>query len=248
MNRLIPLDGPTVVVELGGARFLFDPTFDPAQEYPIGSRSLRKTTDATWSPEQVGPVDAVLLSHDQHPDNLDHGGRAYLDTAPLVLTTELAASRLGGAATALRAWTQHRVGPVTVTGVPAQHGPDGTEHLTGPVTGFVLTAEDGPTVYVSGDNASLAVVTDVAARFPDIDVAVLFAGGARTPLIDDYLTLTSPQAAEAAELLGRPRVLPVHTDGWAHFTQDGESFRAAYRAAGLADLLLPHEAGVAVAI
>ena len=68
------------------------------------------------------------------------------------------------------------------------------------------------------------------------------------PLIDDYLTLTSPQAAEAAELVGRPRVLPVHTDGWAHFTQDGESFRAAYRAAGLADLLLSHEAGVAVAI
>jgi len=246
MDRLIPLDGPTVVVELAGVRFLVDPTFDPAQDYPIGSRSLRKTTDATWTPEQVGPVDAVLLSHDQHPDNLDHGGRAFLGSAPLTLTTELGAGRLGGTATALPAWSHHDVGSVRVTGVPAQHGPDGTEHLTGPVTGFVLTAETHPTVYVSGDNASLDIVAAVAERFPAIDVAVLFAGAARTPLVDGYLTLTSAGAAEASVVLGRPRVLPVHTDGWAHFTQDGESFRDAYRDAGLADLLLPHRSGTPV--
>ena len=248
MNTLIPLDGPTVVITLAGVTFLVDPTFDAAQEYPIGSRALRKTTDATWSPDQVGAVDAVLLSHDQHPDNLDHGGRAYLASAPLTLTTELAASRLGGTATALPAWSTHRVGPVTVTGVPAQHGPDGTEHLTGPVTGFVLTTEQGPSLYVSGDNASLEVVAEIADRFPRLDVAVLFAGGARTPLIDGYLTLTSGEAARAAELLGRPRVLPVHTDGWAHFTENAESFRAAYEAAGLSELLLPHQAGAPVAI
>jgi hypothetical protein len=75
----------------------------------------------------------------------------------------------------------------------------------------------------------------------------LFAGAARTPLVDGYLTLTSPEAAEAAELLGRPRVLPVHTDGWAHFTQDGASLRAAFRAAGLGDILLEVVPGKAVA-
>ena len=88
MDSLIPLDGPTVVIHLAGVTFLVDPTFDAAQEYPIGSRALRKTTDATWHPDQVGPVDAVLLSHDQHPDNLDHGGRAHLATVPLTLTTD----------------------------------------------------------------------------------------------------------------------------------------------------------------
>ena len=29
-------------------------------------------------PASVGRVDAVLLSHHQHPDNLDHGGRRFL--------------------------------------------------------------------------------------------------------------------------------------------------------------------------
>lgn len=234
---LTPLDGPTTLVELAGTRFLVDPTFDPAQEYPIGSRSLVKTTDATWTPEQVGRVDAVLLSHDQHPDNLDHGGRVYLASVPLTLTTPLAASRLGGTAVGLGPWESRTVGSVTVTAVPAQHGPDGTEHLTGPVTGFVLSV-DGRVIYVSGDNASLRLVSEVAQRFPRIDVAVLFAGAARTPLVDGYLTLTSPEAAEAADILGRPRVLPVHTDGWAHFTQDGASLRKAFEEAGLGDLLL----------
>jgi len=54
----------------------------------------------------------------------------------------------------------------------------------------------------------------------------------RPPLVDGYLTLTSEEAVKAAELLGWPRVLPVHTDGWAHFTQNGGSFRRAFAAAG----------------
>jgi L-ascorbate metabolism protein UlaG (beta-lactamase superfamily) len=242
---LTPLDGPTVIVEVAGARFLVDPTFDPAQEYPIGTRVLVKTTDATWTPEQAGHIDAVLLSHDQHPDNLDHGGRAYLATAPLTLTTPLGASRLGGTAVGMGAWESRTVAGVQVTAVPAQHGPDGTEHLTGPVTGFVLSAA-GRTVYISGDNASLLLVSEVAARYPRIDVAVLFAGAARTPLVDGYLTLTSPEAVQAVEMMGRPRVLPVHTDGWAHFTQDGASLRAAFGEARLADLLLDATPGQTV--
>ena len=244
---LTPLGGPTTLIEAGGVRFLVDPTFDAAGEYPIGSRVLVKTTDAVWTQEQVGPVDAVLLSHDQHPDNLDHGGRAYLASrSPLTLTTPVAAERLGGTAVGLRPWEQRQVGEIAVTAVPAQHGPDGTEHLTGPVTGFVLEVPGRARIYVSGDNASLRLVTEIAGRFPSIDLAVLFAGAARTPLVDGYLTLTSDEAVEAARVLGAPLVLPVHTDGWAHFTQDGASFRAAFAAADLGAVLLPSTPGSSV--
>jgi hypothetical protein len=71
--RLTPLGGPTVLLETGEVRLLADPTFDPAGEYPIGSRRLVKTAGAVWTAQQVGMVDAVLLSHDQHPDNLVTG-------------------------------------------------------------------------------------------------------------------------------------------------------------------------------
>jgi L-ascorbate metabolism protein UlaG (beta-lactamase superfamily) len=229
--------GPTAVIELGGVRLLTDPTFDPPGDHPIGTRVLTKTSGPAVPADQVGRVDAVLLSHDQHPDNLDGSGRALLAGVPLVLTTELAAQRLGGTARALPPWERTAVGGVTVTAVPAQHGPDGTTHLTGPVTGFVLSGGGLPTVYVSGDNASLDVVRAVAARTGPVDVAVLFAGAARTALIDGYLTLTAEDAAEAAQVLGARTVVPVHAEGWAHFTQGVGDLVAAYAARGLADRL-----------
>ena len=229
--------GPTAVIELGGVRLLTDPTFDPPGDHPIGDRVLTKTSGPAVPAADLGRVDAVLLSHDQHPDNLDDGGRALLAGVPVVLTTELAAQRLGGTARALPSWEATAVGPVTVTAVPAQHGPDGTTHLTGPVTGFVLSGDGLPTVYVSGDNASLDVVRAVAERTGPVDVAVLFAGAARTPLIDGYLTLTAPDAAEAALVLGVRTVVPVHAEGWTHFTQGVDDLVAAYAERGLADRL-----------
>src|ERR1700748_3512537 len=140
-TTLTLIGGPTVLIELEGVRLLTDPTFDPPGEYP-GGVLLKKTAGPALTADQVGPVDAVLLSHDQHPDNLDHGGRLFLEGAPVVLTTAIAAERLGGTAESLAVWTTRSLprpdgGSLTITGVPAQHGPDGTEHLTGPVTGFV---------------------------------------------------------------------------------------------------------------
>jgi L-ascorbate metabolism protein UlaG (beta-lactamase superfamily) len=120
------------------------------------------------------------------------------------------------------------------TGVPAQHGPDGTEHLTGPGTGFVLYGDGVPTTYVSGDNASLDVVRAVADRFAPLDVAVLFMGAARTPLVGDVdLTLGSDAAAEAAKILRAARIVPLHFEGWAHFTQGRDTIRPAFDKAGL---------------
>jgi L-ascorbate metabolism protein UlaG (beta-lactamase superfamily) len=245
---LLPLGGPTVLIELGDVRLLVDPTFDAAGDHSIGNRSLTKTADAVLQPGDVGAITAVLLSHDQHPDNLDRLGRQFVATVPLVLTTGAAADRIGPPARALEPWRSTQVGQTTVTAVPAQHGPDGTEHLTGPVIGFVLTTPGAPTVYISGDNASLRVVRQVAEGLPRIDVAVLFAGAARTPLVDGFLTLTSDQAAEAAVVLGSPRVLPAHTDGWAHFTEDSTTFIRAFQRAGIADLLIDGTPGTSTTL
>jgi L-ascorbate metabolism protein UlaG (beta-lactamase superfamily) len=241
--------GPTAVLEVGGLRLLTDPTFDPAGDHPIGNRTLTKTSAPALTAAEVGPVDAVLLSHDQHPDNLDDLGREYVTAAPLVLSTSSARERLGGTVRALPSWEHIGLprpggGVLRVTGVPALHGPPGTEHLTGEVTGFVLSGEGVPAVYVSGDNASLDIVRAVADRFGPVDVALLFAGGAQTALLGDAcLTLTSELAAEAARVLAARDVVPLHFDGWAHFTQGGDTLLEAFDRAGLADRLhLPRPA------
>jgi hypothetical protein len=133
----------------------------------------------------------------------------------------------------------HDRAPLRVTGVPARHGPPGCEPTTGPVTGFVLTADGLPSVYVSGDNAALEHVGAVADRFGPVDVAILFTGAARTALLDGaYLTLTSAQAAQAAQaaaVLGARHVVPLHFADWAHFSQGRDTLEKAFTTAGLRD-------------
>src|SRR5207237_633467 len=137
---------------------------------------------------------AVLLSHDQHPDNLDRGGRAYVETdAPLVLSTASAADRIGSAVTALPNWTSYLFdrpegGVAKVTGVPALHGPEGSEPLVG------------------------------------------------------------EEAAEAARILDARHVVPLHFEGWGHFTQGADTLRKAFDAAGLGDRLALIEPGGSFAV
>ena len=87
-------------------------------------------------------------------------------------------------------------------------------------------------MYVSGDNASLDVVRAVAGGLGPIDVAVLFAGGAKTALLGDaHLTLSAAGAADAVRILGRPRTVVVHIDGWTHVTEPLATVRAAFATA-----------------
>ena len=252
--RIRYVGGPTALVEIGGVRLLTDPTFDPPGTYPVGSRFLTKTVGPAVDVEEIGHVDAVLLSHDQHPDNLDRMGRAYLESVPLVLSTVSARDRLGGAVQALPCWEHVDLprpggGVLRIIAVPAQHGPDRSEHLVGEVTGFLLSGTGLPTVYVSGDNASLDVVRDIARRVGPVDVALLFAGGAQTPLVGNaYLTLSSEDAADAATILGARQVIPLHFEHWAHFTQGRASLQEAFARAGLSDRLRLPEPGEWIAV
>ncbi|RSM56294.1 Zn-dependent hydrolase [Amycolatopsis sp. WAC 01376] len=235
------IGGPTALIEYGGLRFLTDPTFDEPGDYarPDGRPGLTKTAPASVKPADLGHVDAVLLSHDEHPDNLDNSGREFLADVSLTLTTPSGAGRLGGTAKGLETWETVELGSVTVTAAPALHGPEGAEKITGDVVGFVLTGQGLPTVYVSGDNASLDVVRQVADRFGPVDTAVLFAGAPRLkPVFDGaLLVLDSALAAEATRILGARTVVPVHIDSWGHFTEDREDLVAAFTSAGLADRL-----------
>jgi L-ascorbate metabolism protein UlaG (beta-lactamase superfamily) len=232
--------GPTALLDVGGVRLLTDPTFDPPGDHPVGNRVQVKLIGPAVTPEQLGRVDAVLLSHDQHPDNLDDLGREFLGRVPLVLGTAGTAERIGGAARELPLWKSIQVGDVRVTGVPARHGPMGSESLTGEVRGFVISGPDRPRVYVSGDNASLDIVQEIADNLGPIDIAVLFGGRGRSELMDAYLTLGADQLARATEILDAKTVVPIHIDGWGHFTEDRSAVPAAFAKRGLSDrLVLP---------
>jgi L-ascorbate metabolism protein UlaG (beta-lactamase superfamily) len=241
MLELTLVGGPTAMLDYGGLRWLTDPTLSPPGEYAGG---LVKLTGPALTLEQIGAIDAVLLSHDQHADNLDPAGREWLPSAGQVFTTVDGAKRLGAGATGLAPWSSVELtapggAAVSVTALPAQHGPDGSEGVMGQVIGFLLEAPGVSSVYVSGDNASLEVVRAIAGRFAPVGVAVLFAGAVQLPhrFGGAYLTLSSDRAAEAAKILAAPTVIPLHYEGWTHFTQGADALRAAFAGNGIADRL-----------
>jgi L-ascorbate metabolism protein UlaG (beta-lactamase superfamily) len=237
--------GPTAILEFGGLRWLTDPALSPPGEYG----GLTKLTGPALDITRQDPVDVVLLSHHHHSDNLDPCGRAFLPSATRVLSTTKATEELGSNVVGLAPWSEielksPRGGTVKVTAVHAQHGPDGSDEIQGPVLGFVLSAPNSDSVYVSGDNASRNVVRGIVEKTGEIAIAILNAGAVQLSKFDGaYLTLSADHAADAARILGARVVIPLHFEGWAHFTQGADELKAAFSGNGIRDRLLMLERG-----
>lgn len=251
--QLTYIGGPTAVIEFGEVRLITDPTFDaPGGEYTTGPVTLRKHSGPALTPEQVGAVDYVLLSHDHHFDNLDHTGREFLKEAGRVVTTAEGAERLGGRTFGLRDWESvdlpagNRI--LRVVATPAQHGPAGLNR--GAVVGFVFYLADAPesSVYFSGDTVWYDGVKDVASRFP-VKAALLNLGAARVPAVGPFhLTMTALGGVEAARAFPDAAIVPLHFEGWEHFSEGRAEIARAFAEAGLTDRLHWPEPGRRIAI
>jgi L-ascorbate metabolism protein UlaG (beta-lactamase superfamily) len=250
--RITLIGGPTALIEVDGFRLLTDPTFDAPGAYQLPHVTLEKLSGPALGAEAIGEVDAVLLSHDQHADNLDHSGKAFLAKAKRVLTSVAGAKRLGGHAEGLMPWATTELAgkdgrSLTITATPARHGPAGIEPMSGDVIGFVLTLKDkSPPIYISGDTVWYDGVAEVARRFK-AGVVLPFAGAAQTrgPF---HLTMDTNDTIETARAFPDAVIVPLHTDGWAHFRQNAKDLRASFDTLGFGSRLKILEPGVATVI
>ncbi len=237
------IGGATALFEVAGLRFLTDPTFDPKDTfYDTGLYVLHKLADPTIAPDQIGHIDFVLLSHDHHFDNLDHAGRTMLSSVEKVFTTVEGAHRLNGNATGLSNWDtvefptkDGRI--ITITGTPCRHGPVNGDR--GPVTGFVLNFknENRGALYITGDTVWYEGVKEVAKRF-DIRMVVAFMGAAVVKNVGPaHLTMTVDESIKVAQLFDRAKIIPLHFEGWEHFSEPFTEIEHKYKEAGIADRL-----------
>jgi L-ascorbate metabolism protein UlaG (beta-lactamase superfamily) len=244
------IGGPTALIEIDGFRLLTDPTFDAPGIYELPHVKLEKLSGPALAEAAIGEIDAVLLSHDQHADNLDESGKHFLPKARRVLTTEIGARRLGGHAEGVAPWASTELTKgtrsLTVTATPARHGPAGIEPLAGEVIGFVLAPKDSRPIYISGDTVWYDGVAEVARRFK-AGVVMPFAGAAQTrgPF---HLTMDTNDTIETARAFPDAVIVPLHTDGWAHFKQNAGDLRVSFEALGFGPRLKLLEPGVKTVI
>ncbi len=238
--RVTHIGGPTTLIEVAGWRILTDPTFDPpGRRYNFGwGTSSRKQRGPALPAADLPPVDAVLLTHDHHADNLDDAGRALLADVPVIVTTRAGARRLGPRARGLAPWTSTELvaddrPAINVTATPCRHGPPLSRPIAGPVVGFALrwrTQEHG-VFWITGDTVLFPGLRQVPRRMT-VDTMVLHLGAVRFPLTGPlHYSLTAAQAVQLCRLVQPRTIIPVHYEGWSHFSQGRAAVQDAFAAA-----------------
>jgi L-ascorbate metabolism protein UlaG (beta-lactamase superfamily) len=240
LARVTHIGGPTTLIEVDGWRLLTDPTFDPpGGSYGFGwGSSSRKLAAPAIAAGEVGPLDAVLLSHDHHGDNLDAAGRALLPAAGAVVTTSSGSGRLGGAARGLSAWKTTRLEApgrptLEITATPCRHGPPLSRPIVGDVIGFALRWEgqEHGVLWITGDTVLYDAVRRVPERL-EIGTVLLHLGCVRFPVTGPLrYTMTGEEAVELCRLVRPQTAIPVHYEGWSHFQEGRENVERAFAAA-----------------
>jgi L-ascorbate metabolism protein UlaG (beta-lactamase superfamily) len=233
------IGGATAYLEIAGLRFVTDPTFDPKDtKYETALYVLHKLNDPAIAADKLGKIDFVLLSHDHHFDNLDNEGRKFLSSVDTVYTTPIGAERLGANAVGLQNWQTVEIPAkdgriLTITGTPCRHGPVGCDR--GPVTGFILNFknETQGAVYITGDTVWYEGVEEVAKRY-DVGIVLSFMGAAVVKQVGaDHLTMTVDEGLQLARRFDKAIIIPVHFEGWEHFTESKSEIEKKFRDAGL---------------
>ena len=179
----------TAVLNIDGVNFLTDPYFSPPEtKHEVGPDQYLTNAEALGLQlNELPPIDCVLLSHEDHADNLDEPGRTLLNGRH-VLTTLDGAKNLAPrpAVKGLAEWETVKLTlggkQFTITGTPCVHYPGGE------VTGFIIETESfgkdpksgkPNAIFISGDT----IYTDeLATQIPkkwNIVAAVLNLGKAR---------------------------------------------------------------------
>jgi L-ascorbate metabolism protein UlaG (beta-lactamase superfamily) len=234
----------TVLLELNDGphclRLLTDPVFDQAgTTHRVGGlRALEYTSlhGPALEPAALPPIDAVLLSHDHHGDNLDRAGRGVARGARQIFTTRAGAKRLRRAglsqAEGLSPWASVELSlgarRVRVTATPARHGPRWSLPFVGPVIGFLIEWADHArsAVWISGDTLWHRALEPLADR--DVGFALLHVGQARfAPFRSLRYSMNATDVSRAVACLSPHTICPIHFDGWSHFTQGRDQLEAA---------------------
>jgi L-ascorbate metabolism protein UlaG (beta-lactamase superfamily) len=188
------------LIELGDLRILTDPWFTEKATYHQGERVAAPVS-------ALGRLDAVVISH-EHYDHCDldallAGG---LDPAtPLVgpgTVTAIAKDKGFTTLHTVEAWESTRVGDLTVTATPGQHG---VHEVT-----FVLQA-GGRTLFFGGDSLRVPELDQIPDRLGPVDLTILPTNGlCIRPANLAQVVMNAEQAAELTAVLRPTLAIPHH--------------------------------------
>ncbi|KAI9494163.1 beta-lactamase superfamily domain-containing protein [Zychaea mexicana] len=249
----------TTLIEIDGVTLLTDPVFndapadydlsfllpDDAAKEKFGPFVASSINGPALKLNELPPFDAVLLSHEDHVDNLDDSGRQLLDGRKVITTMDGAKNlqpRPG--VQGIRPWEQLSLNiggkSFTVTGTPCKHLPGGE------CTGFILessnfgTTDGKPNViYISGDTVYLDELVSIRDKY-HVSVAIVHLGLATMPAFPGVegpleITMGGEDAAKLVRELDADIMVPIHFESWKHFTEHSGELHKIFEKEGMMD-------------
>jgi L-ascorbate metabolism protein UlaG (beta-lactamase superfamily) len=208
----------TVLVEIDGARILFDPVW-ARRASPSSLVGPERFHEPPLALDELPPLDAIVASHD-HYDHLDRGVvRALARSAaqsrarfvvPLGVGAHLERWGVPAERVTELDWSESTaVGPLTLTATPARHfSGRGLNNRNHTLWASWSVAGPGHRVFHSGDTGPFAGFADIGAAHGPFDLTLIKIGayGETWPNIH----LTPEQAVEAHGQLRGRLLLPIH--------------------------------------
>lgn len=226
----------TAILSIDVVNFLIDPAFDKSGNYKHGAQALKKTEDPILGLNDLPVIHAVLLSHEDHVDNLDTSGRTMLNGRHVFTTLDGAKNLAPRPGVCGRApWESVTLDlngkQFTITWTPTQHLP-GEE-----CTGFVLESPSfgvhdanglPNAVYVSGDTVYIPALAVELPKKYHIVLALFNLGKAIAELPSGPTQITMGSVLQAAMLtrdIGAEKMVPLHYASWQHFSESSDDAR-----------------------
>jgi L-ascorbate metabolism protein UlaG (beta-lactamase superfamily) len=189
----------SVLIAIDGHAVLTDPWYSERPGYYHGEPYGIKLAD-------LPRLDGVAVSHDHydHYDMESFAAYPHKEVPFAVKRGTASKARQAGFSQVveLEWWESTHLGPFLVTATPARHSvPENT---------YILQSADW-TVYFGGDTLLIPELSEIAPRFPRIDVALLPINGLMIrPILNRKVVMNPADAAELCAIL-RPRIaVPFH--------------------------------------
>lgn len=228
----------TLLIEYAGMRLLLDPMLnDAGAAPPIQNSPQPRPNPLVPLPcpaEQVlDGVQAVLVTH-THRDHWDDAAIQLVpkdlplfcqreDQAKMEATHFLNTAPVGGA----RNWSK-----ICITRTGGQHGTGEIGKAMAPVSGYILSNENEPTLYITGDTIWCEEVSEAISKYHP-DIIVVNAGGARF-LQGDPITMTAEDVIQVCRAAPNARVIAVHMEAINHCLLTRSDLRHSAIEAGVA--------------
>ena len=234
--RIRLLRHATLLVQVGEARLLIDPMFDPAGTQP----PVPETPNARANPlvdlpvpplDIVTGVSATLVTH-LHSDHFDRTALSMVPRDRPILCQPRDQSMFVRAG--LQAATVDgtmEFGAVRISRTGGQHGTGAIGKEMGDVSGYVIAADGEPTLYVAGDTVWCQEVQDAITAYEPA-VIVVNAGAARF-IHGDPITMDVPDVIATCTAAPDALIVAVHMEAMNHCGLDRTGLRRALDAAGM---------------